>query len=88
MPRRRIIEYEVATSYVADVGMVPHIRVRARSKAPLSWDELQEVKREAGFGDATAIEVYPPDDEIVDEVRMRHLWVMPYDYPVPSLRRR
>jgi len=88
MGRRYPIEFQVVSSYVEGIGSVPHIRVWTRSTRPLSWDELQDVKREAGFGESAAVEVYPPDDEIVDEVRMRHLWVLPYDWPVPSLLRR
>lgn len=42
----------------------------------ITWDELMRVKREAGFGDAWCVEVYPPDDEIVNVANMRHLWLL------------
>lgn len=42
----------------------------------LSWDELMRVKRECGFGDWYAVEVYPEDHEIVNVANMRHLWLL------------
>jgi hypothetical protein len=42
----------------------------------ISWDELMQLKREAGFGDWYAIEVYPRDKDVVNVANMRHLWVM------------
>lgn len=42
----------------------------------LSWDELQEAKWAAGFGDAMAVEVYPPDADVVCVANMRHLFVI------------
>jgi hypothetical protein len=43
----------------------------------LTWDELQAIKREVGFGEWYAVEVYPRDCDIVNDANMRHLWVMP-----------
>lgn len=43
----------------------------------ISWDELQRLKREAGYGDCDAIEIFPSDVDIVNVANMRHLWVVP-----------
>lgn len=43
----------------------------------ITWDDLQRLKREAGFGDAVAVEIYPPDDDIIDVANLRHLWLLP-----------
>lgn len=43
----------------------------------LTWDELQEIKRQAGRGDRWAVEIYPSDQEIVNVANMRHLWLLP-----------
>ncbi len=43
----------------------------------ISWDELQQLKRECGRGDRWAVEVYPADTSIVDDANMRHLWLLP-----------
>lgn len=42
----------------------------------ITWEELMELKRQAGFGDFYAIEVYPKDKDIVNVANMRHLWVL------------
>ena len=43
----------------------------------LTWDELQEIKRQIGQGDSFAVEVYPGDKDIVNIANMRHLWITP-----------
>lgn len=43
----------------------------------LTWDELQEIKRQCGYGAWYAVEVYPSDKDIVNVANMRHLWIMP-----------
>ena len=42
----------------------------------LTWEELQGIKREIGYGDKYAIEIYPPEFDVVNVANMRHLWVM------------
>lgn len=46
----------------------------------ITWDELQRLKRECGYGSADAIEIFPADIDVVNVANMRHLWVM--DEPV------
>lgn len=43
----------------------------------LTWDELQTIKNEIGYGDAWAVEIYPDDKHIVRDANMRHLWIVP-----------
>lgn len=42
----------------------------------ITWDELMEVKRQAGFGGVVAVEIYPDDANVVDVSNMRHLWLL------------
>jgi hypothetical protein len=42
----------------------------------LSWEDLMQVKREIGFGDWYAVEIYPRDIDIVNVANMRHLWLL------------
>jgi hypothetical protein len=42
----------------------------------IAWDELQWVKREVGYGDQMAVEIYPEDRLIVNDCNMRHLWIL------------
>lgn len=47
-----------------------------RWEEDLRWDELMQIKREIGFGNLYAVEVYPQDCEIVNVANMRHLWLL------------
>jgi len=47
----------------------------------ITWEELQGIKGEIGFGDKMAVEVYPSDSEVVNVANMRHLWVLPEPLP-------
>lgn len=42
----------------------------------ITWNELQHIKHECGYGDRDAIEIYPADVDVVNVANMRHLWVM------------
>lgn len=48
----------------------------ARWTDGISWDDLQRVKRECGLGDKCAVELFPPDGEVVNVANMRHLWIV------------
>jgi len=43
----------------------------------ITWDELQQIKAAVGFGDCWAVELFPPDDNVVNVANMRHLWILP-----------
>jgi len=47
----------------------------------ISWDDLQRLKGEAGYGDREAVEVYPPAACVVNEENIRHLWILPCRMP-------
>lgn len=42
----------------------------------IPWEDLQRLKREAGYGNLHAVEVFPPDEDVVNVANMRHLWVL------------
>lgn len=42
----------------------------------ISWDDLQRLKREAGYGQHWAVEIYPDDRAVVNVANMRHLWLL------------
>lgn len=41
----------------------------------ITWDELMQVKREAGFGSQMAVEFYPADADVVNVANLRHLFI-------------
>jgi len=66
-----------------------HLRVwREDGRDGISWDELQQAKNDAWGEHATAVEIYPPQDEMVNEANMRHLWLIEHPEKLPSLYRR
>lgn len=46
-----------------------------------TWHEMQRIKDEIAGPEKTAVEVYPPHDQIVDGADMFHIWVLPGPLP-------
>jgi|GEM_PF-4011037 len=42
----------------------------------ISWDELQAIKSHVWGVEAAAIEIYPPRSRVVNNLPMRHLWLL------------
>ncbi|TPJ83866.1 hypothetical protein FJ422_16465 [Mesorhizobium sp. B2-6-3] len=51
----------------------------------ITWDELQEIKNHMAGEEAAAIEVYPPAGRVVNNIAMRHLWLLGSDDWWPDL---
>lgn len=66
---------------------VVHLAVTSLSEIRPSWWEMQRIKCELAGEQATAVEVYPPSDEVVDEANMFHIWVLPEALPFSLFRR-
>jgi len=47
---------------------------RYDGKDGITWEQLQQAKNEALGHDAVAVEIYPAEDDVVNEVNRRHLW--------------
>ena len=56
---------------------VRHLAVSSLSQERPSWWEMQRIKNDLAGPDATAVEVYPPQSEVVDGANMFHIWVLP-----------
>lgn len=68
---------------------VPYLRIRRYDWGDgIPWELLQQAKDEAGYADCAAIEVYPPACDVVNEVNIRHLWVLPHHIDYPNLNQR
>lgn len=48
-----------------------------RWREDIGWDDLQRLKREAGYADRCAVEVLPPDRLVVNVANMRHVFIYP-----------
>jgi len=49
----------------------------------ITWEELQDIKRQVGFGERFAVEVFPADSNLVNVANMRHLWIL--HKPIPDV---
>lgn len=58
-----------------------HLAVSSLSQIRPTWHEMQRIKDELAGPSATAVEVYPPRAEIVDDADMFHIWVLPSPLP-------
>ncbi len=52
----------------------------------ITWDELNAIKTEVGFGNFDAVEIYPKQKDVVNVANMRHLWIL--DKPLPFIWRK
>jgi hypothetical protein len=60
---------------------VRHLAVSSLSGIRPTWREMQRIKDSIAGCNKTAVEVYPPATEIVDQADMFHIWVLPEPLP-------
>ncbi len=60
---------------------VTHLAAASLSGIRPRWWEMQRIKNELAGPERTAVEVYPPQSEAVDEADMFHIWVLPTPLP-------
>lgn len=58
-----------------------HFMISSLTEERPSWWEAQRIKNELAGPEATAVEVYPPQGEVIDEANAYHLWVLPNPLP-------
>ncbi|MEM8976289.1 MAG: hypothetical protein AAGD43_29845 [Pseudomonadota bacterium] len=67
---------KVFSVLISDVGSAIHLAVSSLTGDRPSWHEMQRIKNELAGERATAVEVYPPQAEVIDEAEMFHIWVL------------
>ena len=58
---------------------------RKDKKDGISWDELQQIKSDCGYGDKDAIELFPKDKDVLNTANWRHLYI--FQEEIPFVRR-
>jgi hypothetical protein len=58
-----------------------HLMISSLSGVRPTWWETQRIKNEIAGADTTAVEIYPPQAEVVDDADAYHLWVLPGSFP-------
>lgn len=66
---------------------VTHLAIRTASQLEPPWRDLQRIKNEICGEEATAIQVMPPESELIDEADMYHMWVLSDRLPFTLARR-
>ena len=75
-------QHDSAPVYRMSVCRTRLKKTGVRWQEGLTWDELQAIKREIGFGDWYGVEIYPRECDVVNEANMRHIWLMEKPLPV------
>ncbi len=68
-----------------------HLIIERRDGKPIKaiWDVLQRIKSDSFGPGVTAIEIYPAENDVVNEVNRRHLWAVDENAIEPcNLKRR
>jgi len=69
---------------VCDWGDVALLMIRRHDDAPITqWYELQRIKDELVGPERTAVQVFPPREDLRDSANMYHLWVLPPGRALP-----
>lgn len=63
--------------FVDETGnKVTHLAIRTASNLEPPWRDMQRIKNEIFGNEATAVQVMPPESELVDDADMYHMWVL------------
>ncbi len=65
-------------------GGLLHLSIHARDRGPMrNWRHLQQIKNEVAGELRTAVEIFPPEDQLTDSANEYHLWVFPEGTHLP-----
>lgn len=64
-------------------GVVHHLAIRTASNLEPPWRDKQRIKNEVFGPEFTAVEVMPPQPELIDQADMYHMWVLPRGFELP-----
>ena len=65
-------------------GTIDHLLLRRHDGGvEFPWSDLQRVKDELCGPERVAVEVFPPQSQLVDAANCRHLWVLPAGFALP-----
>lgn len=65
-------------------GLIDHLLLRRHDEGlAFPWADLQRIKDELCGPERVAVEVFPPQAQLVDDANCRHLWVLPIGFVLP-----
>jgi hypothetical protein len=71
--------YSVQVFARAREGMTEalHLVIRRHDEEEIrGWSDLQRIKNEIAGSDRVAVEIYPREEDVIDEANLRHLFVL------------
>ncbi len=82
--RNNIYAVQVFARARINAPSVKHLAIRRHDGDEVhGWSDLQRIKNEIVGPDFAALEVYPPESDVVDQANMRHVFVLPKGEPAP-----
>lgn len=61
-----------------------HLSFHRHDRAAVrDWRHFQAIKNEIAGRERTAIEIFPPESQLIDAANEYHLWVLPEGFPLP-----
>jgi hypothetical protein len=67
-----------------DWGLVVHLWIqRHDGEMARSWADMQRIKNELVGPNRVGVEVFPPEEELIDQANIAHVWVMPEGFALP-----
>jgi hypothetical protein len=75
-------------NYIWNMGFVDHmdyLSIKRIDKSPArSWTDFQNIKNELieDGKDRYAVEIYPPEDRLVNTANQYHLWILPIGFDI------
>lgn len=64
-----------ATLWLQPDGQLVLSIARRDGRSGISWNTMQSIKTATGFGTWQAVEIFPPETELVYKANVRHLWL-------------
>jgi len=76
------MDYEGKPLAAHETGL--HLSIHRLDRKPIrDWRHLQAIKNEVAGPERTAIELFPPESQLVDTSNEFHLWVLPTSMVLP-----
>ena len=65
-----------------EMGKITHAAIKSTHEGDIPWAEKQRIKNEIFGKDTCAIEVFPKEEDLVDQAYMYHIWVL-HEFKLP-----
>lgn len=74
---------DVYIVFSRQIENVEHVAICRRDGKIVTWSEKQQIKNDLFGEERTAVEIYPPAKELIDDNNVFHLWVYEEGYKIP-----